>query len=187
MNAICLAFAIWAAAGPAPENIAVDEIMKRSLERERQNVRALDNYTFEQVSITKTYDGSGKLKKTETQVEEVLQLDGSRYEKLIEENGKPLPPAKAKREQEKMDRELARRRNESESAKQKRLREEAKRREEERKLREEVEAPGRGHGSGLALLEDRGRSQAWFQGPNPLRQDAAPEDARHTVGRSEHL
>ena len=90
--------------------------------------------------MERTYDGSGKVKKTETRVREVLQIDGSRYEKLIEENGKPLSAAKAKREQEKMDKEIAKRREESESAKQKRLREEAKRREEERKLRDEVGA-----------------------------------------------
>ena len=132
--------------------------MKRSLERERRNVRALDNYTFEQKEVERTYDSSGKVKKTETRVREVLQIDGSRYEKLIEENGKPLPPAKAQREQEKMDKEIAKRRSEPESAKQKRLREEAKRRQEERKLRDEVAAAYQWK---LLGEEDVGGSKCW--------------------------
>lgn len=134
MIASLLLLPVWLAAD-AP---TVDQIVKRSLERERRNVRALDNYTFEQAETERTYDASGKVKKTETSVREVLQIDGSRYEKLIEENGKPLSADKARREQEKMDKEMAKRKAESQSAKEKRLREEQKRREEERKLRDEV-------------------------------------------------
>lgn len=115
----------------------VNEIMRKSLERDMRNQRALDDYTYEVKTINRTYRGD-QVKKTETEVEEVLQIDGSRYRRQIEKDGKPLKPADAKREQEKMDRELARRRNESPAQRQKRINEENKDREDFRKMRQDV-------------------------------------------------
>jgi hypothetical protein len=58
---------------------------------------------------------------------------------LLEEDGKPLSPARAAKEQQKLDKEMAKRRSESESQRKKRIQQEAKRGEEMRKMREEVQ------------------------------------------------
>jgi hypothetical protein len=69
---------------------------------------------------------------------EHLILDGSEYRRLIEDDNKPLNADRARKEQEKMDREIARRRAESNGQRQHRLDEHAKRRQESIKFREEV-------------------------------------------------
>lgn len=122
----------------AAQNPDIDSIVKRSLDREMRNVRALDDYTYEISEKTITYDRSGKPRKTEAQVEEILQIDGTRYRKLVAENGKPLNAERARKEQAKLDKELTRRKNESDGARQKRIRDEQKQRQEMRQVREDV-------------------------------------------------
>ena len=134
MLALLFLPALWAAAPPP----GVDEIVRRSLERDMRNVRALDDYAYEVKNTQRTYDGGGKVTKTEITVEEVLQVDGTRYRRKIEEDGHPLKPTEAKREQDKLDREMARRRAESPSQRKTRIEEEKKKREEFRVLREDV-------------------------------------------------
>jgi hypothetical protein len=115
----------------------VNEIVRKSLERDMRNQRALDDYTYEVKTIDQKYSGD-KIAKTETEVEEVLQIDGTRYRRQIEKDGKPLKPADAKREQDKMDREMARRKAESPNQRQKRMNEENKQREDFRKMRQDI-------------------------------------------------
>jgi hypothetical protein len=131
------ALMVFAVAACAAQD--VNEIVRRSLERDLRNQRALDDYTYEVKTINRTYAGDS-VKKTETEVEEVLQIDGSRYRRKVEENGKPLTAAEAKREQEKMNREMARRRAESPGQRQKRIQDEAKQRDDMRKMRQDIGA-----------------------------------------------
>jgi hypothetical protein len=123
---------LWAA-GPD-----VQEIVKRSLEKEVGNLRRLNDYTWEEKEIQQTLDKKGQVKKTETKVYEQLVIDGSRFRRLLEEDGKPLPESKARKEQERVDKEIAKFRNQSEGERRKRLEEERKMREEIVKARSEV-------------------------------------------------
>ena len=116
----------------------VNAIVRKSLSSEIDRQKRLENYTWEQKTIEKTFDQKGKLQTTKTKVFEYLILDGSEYERLIEEDGKPLNADRAAKEQHKMDKEIARRRAESPSARQHRRNEHAKRRQEGIKFREEV-------------------------------------------------
>lgn len=114
------------------------QIVRKSMDREIGNQRKLANYTWETTTVTHEMEKSGKTKKTETEVHEHLNIDGTSYRRLVEENGKPLSEEKAKKEKERMDKEIAKRRNESESARRSRLNKEQKEREEAIKFREEV-------------------------------------------------
>ena len=123
---------------PHVEPPNLESIVQQSLQREMMNAKALDNYVYEASEATTTYDVTGRPTKTESKVTEYLWVGGSRYKRLVAENGKPLEGAAAVREQRKLDAELAKRRQESAGDRQKRMAEEEKRRSESRQTRDEV-------------------------------------------------
>jgi hypothetical protein len=96
------------AAGAAGAQDAA-EILRRSIEHDASNVERLKNYTFVERNEERMYDGAGRVKSSESQTYEILILAGRPWGRLIERNDKPLEPKDARREQEKLDRELARR------------------------------------------------------------------------------
>jgi hypothetical protein len=87
------------------------DIMKRSIDRDFDNFEQQKNYTYEQHEQDREFDAKGSVTKTETETSEILILGGRPYEKVVAKNGKPLSGNDARKEQEKMDRELARRQN----------------------------------------------------------------------------
>ena len=110
------------------------EIIRKSLARDMVNFERLKNYTYHQRDEERAYDKQGTLKKKESQTYEVLILGGHDYERLIARDDQPLPEKAARKEQEKMDREVERRDHESEADKAKL----EKQRLEERKFLDEV-------------------------------------------------
>jgi hypothetical protein len=84
-------------------------IIRKSLERDFYNFNSVKDYTYIEREEDREYDGNGKLKKTESSTNEVLILAGRPYEKEIAKNDKPLPEHDARKEQEKMDKELVKR------------------------------------------------------------------------------
>ena len=110
----------------------VREIVKIALDREIHNRRQLTDYTWQEESVVRV---SGKVKK---KVIEHFYIDGSTYSKLTEQDGRPLSGAEARKEQAKMDKEIARRRNESPSQRDKRLAAERKEVAEGIRFREDV-------------------------------------------------
>src|ERR1700674_2710023 len=83
------------------------EIVRRSVQRDYLNFERLKDYTYTQRNEERTYDKSGHLQKTETETYDILILGGHDYEKLIARNDKPLPEKDARKEQDKMDQEIA--------------------------------------------------------------------------------
>lgn len=132
-----------APAKTAPAKIEVDPqkldaIVRQSLQRDLSNTAALDNYVYEAKESTTTFDSGGRPTKTESKVIEYLWVNGARYKRLLEQNGKPLTGAAAAREQRKLDDEIKKRQKESAADKEKRLAEAARRQQESKKVREEV-------------------------------------------------
>jgi hypothetical protein len=113
--AACVAAAQVASQKPAQEiskpgaKPDADAIVRKSLERDFYNFNSVKDYTYVQREENREYDGSGKLKKTESSTGEVLILAGRPYEKEIAKNDKPLSEHDARKEQEKMDKELVKR------------------------------------------------------------------------------
>lgn len=116
----------------------VGEIVRNAISREISNQRKLANYTWQQKSIVRSLSNSAELRKTETRVTEHFNIDGTSYRKLIERDGKPLSAGEARKEQERMDKEIAKRKSESASDRQKRIDHERKEQEEAIRFREEV-------------------------------------------------
>ena len=85
------------------------EIIRKSVDRDFYDFSKVKDYTYIEYEVDREFDAKGNLKKTETTTDEVLILGGRPYEKLIAKDDKPLDEKKAKKEQEEMDKELARR------------------------------------------------------------------------------
>lgn len=126
---LCLALPAW--------GVDAREIILKSVAQDWRDLELRRNYTCLRNTMEKQYE-RGAVKSTEQSTYEVSILYGRPYSRLIAKDGKPLPPDKDRKEQEKMDREIAKRKSESERDRQKREAEEKKDLEEERALRREI-------------------------------------------------
>ncbi|MBV8842413.1 MAG: hypothetical protein JO307_06340, partial [Bryobacterales bacterium] len=105
------------------------EIIRRSVDRDRRNFELLKNYTYTETEEDRDYDKSGHLKKTESETYEIFNLGGRTYAKVVARNGKPLSETEARKEQDKMDREIRKREGETPQEKAKLEKEREKQRE----------------------------------------------------------
>jgi len=131
------------------------EIVRRSVEQDRLNFRRANDYSYVQHTEQRELDEQGRVRKVESRTFDVIVIDGEPYQKLIARNGKPLGEAEARKEQEKLDRELARRRNEDPARRSRRLSEEEKRRMEGREFAREIPEAFRFRLAGEERLEGR--------------------------------
>ncbi|MCC6539136.1 MAG: hypothetical protein IT162_16410, partial [Bryobacterales bacterium] len=90
------------AAAPPPD---VQQIVRQALEREIGHRRNLDNYTWQEETVVRRVNKPQQVKTWDH-----FQIDGSAYKKLVARDGKPLSEADARKEQAKMDKEIAQRR-----------------------------------------------------------------------------
>jgi hypothetical protein len=65
-----------------------------------------ENYTFRAIQTTRQLDSSGNTKKIETEEHEVFFVNGQRVEKLVRKDGKDLTPDQARKEQERVNKEV---------------------------------------------------------------------------------
>ncbi len=90
-----------------------NEIMRRATDRDFTNFENRKNYTYQERTEVREYDGKGKLEKTDVETREVLILEGHPYERLIGRNDKPLSDKDVAKEQRKLDSELEKRRHQT--------------------------------------------------------------------------
>ena len=90
-----LAAASW---GQTPDGVT---IMKRSVAADNRQEELRRDYTYDTLTESRELDSRGKVKKTTTTKTEVLTLGPKRLRMVVEKDGKPLPPAEAKKEKEK--------------------------------------------------------------------------------------
>lgn len=109
----------WLALLLAPVLFGQDakEIVLQSVQRDLLNFERLKDYTYLEQDQIKTFDRHNQLKKSKGETYEISILGGRAYAKLIQRDGKPLSEKDARKEQSKMDDEVARRQRESESDK----------------------------------------------------------------------
>ena len=113
------------------------EIVRKSVELDQTNWLRLRDYTWMARSTERHFDSAGSVKSTETSAWETVVLDGEPYRRMLERNGKPLTPAEQKKEQEKLDKSVAKLAHETPEEKRRRLGGyEARRRKEREFLRE---------------------------------------------------
>src|SRR5712664_2806804 len=78
------------------------EIVRRSVTRDQRNWELARNYTYIESIKDREFDGSGKVKKEESEGYEVSYLCGQRYHRLVQKNGKPLDTKDDRKVKEKL-------------------------------------------------------------------------------------
>jgi hypothetical protein len=103
--------------GAPAQELAPDprEIVRRSVERDWTNFESRKNYTYQEHSEFRQYGRNGKIASVRSETHEILILGGRPYERLTARNDKPLSASEERREQAKLDNELAKRQHESPS------------------------------------------------------------------------
>ena len=96
-------------ASGASEQTAIPDAgtMLREVEaHQKQLDKIRENYTFRAVQTTRQLDSSGNTKKVETEEHEVFFVNGHRVEKLVRKDGKDLTPDQARKEQDRVNKEV---------------------------------------------------------------------------------
>ncbi len=81
--------------------------MLREVEaHQKQLDKIRENYTFRAVQTTRQLDSSGNTKKVETEEHEVFFVNGEQVQKLVRKDGKDLTPEQARKEQDRVNKEV---------------------------------------------------------------------------------
>lgn len=81
--------------------------MLREVEaHQKQLDKVREDYTFRAVQTTRELDSSGRTKKTETEEHEVFFVNRQQIEKLVRKDGKDLTPDQARKEQDRVNKEV---------------------------------------------------------------------------------
>jgi len=108
------------------------EIVRRSVEMDHHNFERAQKYTCTQRQVIKHLDKHGNVKSTEIKTYDINYYYGEFYSRLAQIDDKPLSEKGQKKEDEKLEKFLAKRRKESEEDRQKRAEKDKKEREEGR-------------------------------------------------------
>ena len=114
------------------------EIVRRSVEADHQNWERAQNYTCQQRRVNKSLGAHGEVKSAQIRTYDLNFYYGELYSKLIKIDDKPLSESEQKKEDEKLEKFLAKHRNESEREREKRLAKDKQRREEARAFLREI-------------------------------------------------
>jgi hypothetical protein len=117
------------------------ELVRRSVEIDHRNLERARNYTCQQREVEKRLGKDGEVKSTEIRTYDVNFYYGEEYSRLIQKDDKPLSAEDQKKEDEKLEKFLAKLRNRTEEEQEKQLTKEKKDREKARAfLRDMVNA-----------------------------------------------
>ena len=114
------------------------EIVRKSVELDQVNWLRMKDYTWVARSTERHFASNGKVKSEERKAWETIILNGEPYRRMLERNGHPLPPEELRKEQEKLDKNVARLQQETAGQKQRRLAEYEKQRLKERAFLREI-------------------------------------------------
>jgi hypothetical protein len=89
------------------------EIVLRSIERDARNFELLKDYTYTERTQTQMYGAQGGRERSTSDTYEILRLEGRPLRRKIAHDDQPLSASDARKEQERLDREVAKRRAES--------------------------------------------------------------------------
>jgi len=110
------------------------EIVRKSVELDQANWQRMKDYTWVARSTQRHFDSDAKVKSVERSAWETVMLDGEPYRRMLERNGQALPPAEQKKQQDKLDRSVARLGRETPEEKRRRLADYEMRRRKEREF-----------------------------------------------------
>jgi len=114
------------------------EIVRRAIDIDNHNTVIARSYTYLQREQRRDTDSSGRVKKTESETQDVTLLEGSPYRRIVARNDQPLSPKEQANEEEKLRKSIEDRRQETPERHSARIKEwedkQAKRRETLREL-----------------------------------------------------
>lgn len=116
----------------------MQQLFRIVAEKDVENDKRQRDYTYTGRQVTHKLDSKGKVKSTETETSEMLEIEGEQVERVIAKDDKPLSPKDAAKEDEKIQKIIDKRKNESEADQRKREEKEEKDREDDRKFVKEV-------------------------------------------------
>jgi len=114
------------------------EIVRKSVELDQTNWLRMKDYTWVARSTERRFGSDGKVKSTERSAWETVMLDGEPYRRMLERNGRPLPSAEQKKQQDKLDKSAARLARETPEEKRRRLADYETRRRKEREFLRQI-------------------------------------------------
>src|SRR5436305_10412536 len=118
-----------AAAAPVPDP---KEIVQRGVEADEKNFEIARNYTGQRRAVIKEFEKGGSVKKQFTRTYDVTVLYGQEYSRLIQKDDNPLSADDEKKEQEKLDKFIAKHKNESADEHRKQLEKQEKEKKQDR-------------------------------------------------------
>ena len=116
----------------------MQELFRVVADKDVENHKRQRDYTYIERQVQHSINGKGKIKSTEVNTYEVLEIYGEQVERLIEKNDKPLSQKDAAKQEEKIQKIIDKRKNESDGERKKREERETKDREDGRKFVTEV-------------------------------------------------
>lgn len=116
------------------------EIVRRSAQADQQTLEKAKDYTYQETSIERDLDASGRVKFTESRTFDVLILYGRPFRKLIAKDGQPLSPKDREREDARLQKAMDDRKREPEDQTEKRRRAREKEQNQIRKVASEIPA-----------------------------------------------
>jgi hypothetical protein len=117
------------AATPSLSEDQIRQLIRQTAENDMANDKRQRDYTYIQREEEHKLDGKGEVKSTETKTSEIMEIYGEQIERLIAKDDKPLSDKEARKEEEKVQKQIDKRKNESESDRKKRSEKEEKERE----------------------------------------------------------
>ncbi len=124
-----------------PATLSQDQIrqlIRLSADNDLENDKKQRDYTYTERQELRHLDGKGRVKSTETETYDVMEIYGEQVQKLIAKNDKPLSAKDAQKEDDKIQKLIDKRKNESETDRKKRLAKAEKEREDGREFVREV-------------------------------------------------
>ena len=92
---------------PVPAPLPDAATVLREVEAHQKELDKIrENYTFREVQTTRQLDSHGTVKKIETEEHEVFFVKGHQIEKLVRKDGKDLTPDQARKEQDRVNKEV---------------------------------------------------------------------------------
>jgi hypothetical protein len=122
-------FTIFVASGLSQD---AREIVRRSVEVDRNNWIKRADYTWVGRSRERHFDARDQVTSDHQEAWDIFILDGLPFTRMLERDGKPLPPAEQRKQQQKLDKDTARLESASPEEKQRRAAEFEKSRRRER-------------------------------------------------------
>jgi len=123
---------------PTLSESQIRELIRASADKDVENTKRQRDYTYIQRNEEKRLDGSGRMKSSEIKTYEVMVLSGDPVQKLIAKDDRALSEKEARKEEEKIQKLVAKYQKESERDRKRRIGKAEKATEEDRQFVREI-------------------------------------------------